>query len=103
MVGGTQTQLGSSHSFTLTNDVAARIRLRMNGSSISGWLNGAVVIGPITDTNITAAGHAAWALGARGALGHRRREHGAALAGLDAGGGWWADGGHGDGHGGGPR
>jgi hypothetical protein len=57
MVGGTQTQLGSSHSFTLTNNVAARLELRMSGSSISGWLNGTQVIGPITDTAITGAGH----------------------------------------------
>lgn len=58
MVGGTQTQLGSNYSFTLTNNVAARLRLRMNGSAISVWLDGTQVIGPITDTSITAAGHA---------------------------------------------
>ena len=58
MVAGTQTQLGSSYTFTVTNNVAARLRLRMDGSSISGWLDGTQIIGPVTDTAITAAGHA---------------------------------------------
>lgn len=58
MVGGTQTQLGSSHSFTATPNVPFSLRLRMDGSAISAWLNGAVVVGPVTDTDITAAGHA---------------------------------------------
>jgi hypothetical protein len=58
MVAGTQTQLGSSHSFTLTNNVPAEIELRMAGNQISGWLNGSQVIGPVTDNSITAAGHA---------------------------------------------
>jgi len=58
MVAGTQTQLGGNHSFTATNDVPFALQLRMDGSNISAWLNGSQVIGPITDTNITAAGHA---------------------------------------------
>lgn len=57
MVSGTQTQIGGNHSFTLTNNVPASLQLRMDGSNISAWLNGSQVIGPITDTDITGAGH----------------------------------------------
>lgn len=37
---------------------AQQIELRMAGNQISGYLNGSLVIGPITDSSITAAGYA---------------------------------------------
>lgn len=56
-VAGVQTQLGSSYTYTLTG-TAAKLELVMNGSAISVKLNDSVVIGPVTDTDITAAGRA---------------------------------------------
>ncbi len=56
-VAGTQTQLGSSYTYTLTT-TPARLAIRVEGSNISGKLNGTTVIGPVTDTDITAAGKA---------------------------------------------
>ena len=56
-VAGGQTQLGSSHSFTLTS-TPAKLELVMDGSSISAKLNDVTVIGPVADTEITGAGRA---------------------------------------------
>lgn len=55
MVGGSATQLGSSYSLTLTS-TPQNIKLRMVGDQISGYLDGALVIGPTTDAAITANG-----------------------------------------------
>jgi hypothetical protein len=57
VVAGTQTQLGSSYTYTATS-TAAKLELVMDGSSISVKLNDTTVIGPVTDTAITAAGRA---------------------------------------------
>jgi hypothetical protein len=57
VVVGVQTQLGSSYSYT-QNSTPAKLELVMNGSSISVELNDATIIGPVTDTAITAAGRA---------------------------------------------
>jgi len=57
LVAGTQTQLGSSYTYTLTG-TAAKLELVMDGSSISVKLNDSTVIGPVTDAAITAAGRA---------------------------------------------
>jgi hypothetical protein len=54
-VAGTQTQLGSSYTYTATS-TAAKLELVMDGSSISVKLNDSTVIGPVTDAAITAAG-----------------------------------------------
>lgn len=56
-VAGAQTQLGSSYTYTNAG-VAARLLLSVVGSSISVKLNGATIIGPVTDTSIAAAGKA---------------------------------------------
>ena len=56
-VAGTQTQLGSSYTYTLTG-TAAKLELVMDGTSISVKLNDSTVIGPVTDSEITAAGKA---------------------------------------------
>lgn len=67
IVAGTGTQLGSNVSATITpGDV---LLLRMVGSSISALVNGAVVIGPITDAAITAAGKAGLRFSAGGVSG----------------------------------
>ena len=49
-IAGTATQLGSSDAA----DVVAGeiVRIEADGSSISGWLNGIVSVGPVTDTAI---------------------------------------------------
>lgn len=57
IVSGSQTQLGSSYSYTLTG-TAANLLLRMSGDQISVELNASTVIGPVTDTAITTAGKA---------------------------------------------
>lgn len=57
-VGGTTTQLGSSYSNVMTDNVAQTLELRMSGSSISVYLDGTLRIGPVTDTDITGAGKA---------------------------------------------
>lgn len=72
-VAGTQTQLGSSYSYTLTG-TAARLLLRMSGDQISAELNGSAVIGPITDTSIATAG-------AAGIYAYETRQSGVADAG----------------------
>jgi hypothetical protein len=56
-VSGTSTQLGSSHTMTLTG-TAVRIALRMDGDQISAEVDGVTRIGPVTSTTITAAGFA---------------------------------------------
>lgn len=56
-VAGTQTQLGSSYTYTNAG-TAARLLLRVEGSSISVKLNAATIIGPVTDTAISTAGKA---------------------------------------------
>jgi len=56
-VAGVQSQLGGSHSFTLTG-TPSKLELVMNGASISARLNDVAVIGPVTDSEITAAGRA---------------------------------------------
>lgn len=56
VVGGTQTQLGSSYTYTLTG--TASLKLRCIGDQISVLLDGVTVIGPVTDTAITTAGKA---------------------------------------------
>lgn len=55
-VAGTQTQLGSSYTMTLS--AAQRIELRMVGDQISAYVDGVLRIGPVTDSAITAAGKA---------------------------------------------
>ena len=57
-VAGTLTQLGSSYTVTLANNTPRSALLRMEGDQISGELDGSTVIGPVTDTAITAAGKA---------------------------------------------
>lgn len=72
-VAGSQTQLGSSYTYTLTS-TPAKLELVMNGDQISVELNDASVIGPVTDTAITAAGKA-------GVYAFQMRETGVADAG----------------------
>ncbi len=55
-VAGTQTQLGSSYSYTLSG--TASLKLTVDGDQISVQLGGSTVIGPVTDTSITSAGKA---------------------------------------------
>lgn len=56
-VAGTQTQLGSDYANTLTS-TAQRFELRMSGTSISGYIDGVLRVGPVTDVAISAAGKA---------------------------------------------
>ena len=70
-VAGAFTTLGSAYSQTLTTGVAYRALLRVVGSSISGYVDGALVIGPVTDTAIATAGKA-------GVLSFNSRETGVA-------------------------
>lgn len=58
VVAGVTTTLGSIYSYTATVDVPFNIELVMDGTSISVKLNGVTIIGPITDSDITAAGRA---------------------------------------------
>lgn len=58
VVAGTATQIGATYSTTFTLGTPYTISLTMSGTSISGLINGSTVIGPVTDTNITAAGYA---------------------------------------------
>ncbi len=59
-VAGTFTQLGSTYTgFTPTNSTPFTLTLSMSGTSITAKVNGSVVIGPITDSDISAAGKAA--------------------------------------------
>ncbi len=57
-VAGTATQLGSTYSHTMSGGESHQITLSMLGTSISMLVDGAVLIGPITDSSITAAGYA---------------------------------------------
>jgi hypothetical protein len=56
-VAGSNTQLGSSYSMTLTG-TPVRILLEMDGDQIAAYVDGVLRIGPVTDTAITAAGFA---------------------------------------------
>lgn len=64
-VSGSFAQLGSSSSVSITADVEYNVRLKMDGSSISLYGDGAgsPTIGPITDSNITSAGKAGVRIG----------------------------------------
>jgi hypothetical protein len=55
LVAGTQTLLGSDYIHTLTT-TPENLELRMAASSISVYVDGVLRIGPVTDTDITAAG-----------------------------------------------
>lgn len=58
-VAGSYTQIGSVFSVpTPTVGTDHTIRLRMLGTQISGYYDGALVCGPVTSTTITAAGKA---------------------------------------------
>ncbi|MDQ3540404.1 MAG: hypothetical protein M3440_06920 [Chloroflexota bacterium] len=57
-VAGTGTQLGSVVLNTYTALESITIKLEMRGDQISAYVNGTLIIGPITDTAITAAGKA---------------------------------------------
>lgn len=54
----TAVQLGSTVSGNLSNGGTMVLKLTVNGDQISVSKDGSVVIGPITDTDITAAGYA---------------------------------------------
>lgn len=54
---GTATQIGN-YTQTLTVDVAYTALLDMSGTSVTGKVNGSTVIGPVTDSSISAAGKA---------------------------------------------
>lgn len=56
-VGGVQTQLGTAFPMTL-GATAQRIELRMDGGNISGYVDGVLRIGPVSDSSISAAGRA---------------------------------------------
>lgn len=53
-VSGSWTQLGSSYSAAITG--TETLKLEMDGSDISAYLDGTLRIGPITDTALTASG-----------------------------------------------
>ena len=55
---GTFNQLGSTYSNTPSGGTAFTLKLTMTGDQISGYLDGVLRIGPITDGNITVAGTA---------------------------------------------
>ncbi len=55
-VSGTVTTLGSLVVNTFTAGESVTIRLEMRGDQISGYVDGTRVVGPITDTTLTAAG-----------------------------------------------
>lgn len=56
-VAGTNTQLGSAYTMTLTT-TPVRLLLRMDVDAISVQVDGVTRVGPVTDTGITAAGFA---------------------------------------------
>ena len=58
IVAGVATQLGSNSAATLTNGQTYMLELKMNGDQISGYVDGVLKVGPITDTAITAKGKA---------------------------------------------
>jgi hypothetical protein len=52
---------------TLTPDQAYEVELRMSGTSISGYIDGVLTLGPVTDSDIAAKGKAGiWAYGTCG-------------------------------------
>ncbi|MES0444962.1 MAG: hypothetical protein ABUJ92_00315 [Desulfobacterales bacterium] len=58
IVAGSFTQLGSSSGDTLSATDTRSFSLEMDGSSITGLVGGSPLIGPITNTSITAKGKA---------------------------------------------
>lgn len=56
-IANTATLLATSAVSTLTAGNTYRLKLVMDGSSISGYVDGALVVGPVTDTSITTAGY----------------------------------------------
>lgn len=58
IVAGSFTQLGSNSADTLSAADTRSFQLKMVGSSITGLVGGSPVIGPITNTSITAKGKA---------------------------------------------
>lgn len=59
VVGGTVTQLGATVTSPLRSVGSTyRLKLKMTGDQISLYVDGSLVIGPITDTSITAVGKA---------------------------------------------
>lgn len=56
IIADSATQLGSTVSQTLTAGTTHRLEIRVSGNQISGYVNGVLKIGPITDTAITEAG-----------------------------------------------
>ncbi len=56
IVSGSVTQIGTTYTQSLTIDQAYRAKLEMTGDQITGYVDGVSRVGPITDTNITAAG-----------------------------------------------
>jgi hypothetical protein len=54
---GNTTQLGTAYTITLTS-TPVNLKLVLNGDQISAELDGTTIIGPVTDTAITAAGYA---------------------------------------------
>ncbi|MCC7325646.1 MAG: hypothetical protein IT521_02430 [Burkholderiales bacterium] len=55
-INNTFTQLGSTVADTLTEGNTYRIETRVSGNQISGYVDGVLKIGPITDSSISAAG-----------------------------------------------
>lgn len=55
-VAGVNTQLGSTHALTPSASTTYKITLRMSGTSIEALLDDVVVVGPITDSAISAKG-----------------------------------------------
>lgn len=56
-ISNTATLLATSATATLTAGSTYRLKLVMEGSSISGYVDGALVVGPVTDTSIASAGY----------------------------------------------
>lgn len=55
-VTGTQTQLGSAIATWAVNQTS-RLTLAVAGTKLNAWWDGALVIGPITDSSISSVGH----------------------------------------------
>lgn len=73
--GGTNTHIGSAYSWSpsLTTDYV--VDLVMNGSSISVKLDGATVIGPVTDTANSSAGQSEFLISSSGTNGSGKDWH----------------------------
>lgn len=56
-VAGTTTDLATSVDIGTKDDVVVNLKLVMDGSSISGYVDGVLTIGPVTDTALTAEGN----------------------------------------------